>query len=460
MDQPIMKKRGIYGVIVALLVIGVTTLASLLYIDRMQFGNSLQARYQKQLYDLIGNVQNLETDLAKVTVTSSPQSSTLLFGDIWRQAGSAADSINSLPITHTAISETSKFLSQVSDFSYSLVKSGNDGNKLADEDWSKLESLKNNAAYLRGQLMTLVSEMQKGKIIWSEIRYKGGKILGKAQVNVVDQKFSNIQKSMVQTPTLIYDGPFSENVLNITPKVTAEPVVTLDAAKQKVTDIIGKNMIKETGSYSSKGDGNISVYPFYVILKNRDRNSPVNIDISKNGGHLVYMLDSRGVHKPVIDVKKAINIGLNYLNNKGYKNMIPSFSQKSDNTLIVNYVLTQTIGTATAVLYPDQIKVKIALDNGDVIGFDAQKYLTAHAMRKLSSPKLSVSQARSKASPKIKVTNSRLVLIPLLSTREVLCYEFVGRKDDSTFAVYINANTGKEENILQIIDTPDGQLAI
>lgn len=460
MDQPIMRKRGIYGVIVALLVIGVTTLACLLYIDRMQFGNRLQGRYQKQLYDLIGNVQNLETDLSKVAVTSSPQSSTLLFGDIWRQAGAAADSINSLPITHTAISQTSKFLSQVSDFSYSLVRSGTDGNKLTDGDMSKLESLRNNAAYLRGQLMNVVSEMQKGRITWSEIRYEGGKILGKAQTNIVDQKFSEIQKTMQQTPTLIYDGPFSENVLNITPKVTVEPAVTIDAAKQKVIDIIGKDNIKEIGSYSSKGDGSIPSYPFYVILKNRNKNSPVDIDISKNGGHLVYMLDSRVVRQPVVDVKKAISIGLNYLNNKGYKDMIPSFSQKSDNTLVVNYVLTQPVGNKTAVIYPDQIKVKIALDNGDIIGFEAQKYLTAHTMRKLPAPKLSVSQARAKASSRIQVTNSRLVLIPLLSTREELCYEFVGRKDAGTFAVYINADTGKEENILQIIDTPDGQLAI
>lgn len=460
MDQPIMKKRGIYGVIVALLVIGVTTLACLLYIDRMQFGNSLQARYQKQLYDLIGNVQSLETDLSKVGVTSSAQSSTLLFGDIWRQAGAAADSINSLPITHTAISQTSKFLAQVSNFSYSLVRSSNDGNKLTDDDWNKLESLRNNASYLRAQLMSLESEMQKGKITWSEIRYEGGKILGKAQTNIVDKKFADIQKSVQQPPTLIYDGPFSENVLNITPKVTVEPVVTIEQAKQKVIDAIGRDKIKEIGSYSNKGDGNIPSYPFQVILKNRDKNRPISIDISKNGGHLIYMLDSRVVRQPAIDTKKAIGIGLNYLNKNGYKDMIPSFSQRSDNTLVVNYVMTQSIGSSNAVIYPDQIKVKIALDNGDVIGFESQKYLTAHTMRKLSSPKLSVTQARAKASSKIQVTNSRLVLIPLLSSREVLCYEFIGRKDASTFAVYINANTGKEENILQIIDTPDGQLAI
>jgi germination protein YpeB len=104
--------------------------------------------------------------------------------------------------------------------------------------------------------------------------------------------------------------------------------------------------------------------------------------------------------------------------------------------------------------------VKIALDKGDIIGFEGEKYLVSHTDRKLPKAKISVDQARLKASSKMQVTNSRLALIPLLSSREVFCYEFAGKKDDTTYVVYINAENGNEENILQIIDTPDGQLAM
>lgn len=460
MDEPIMRKRGIYGVIVAILVVGVTTLASLLYIDRMQLGNRLQGRYQKELFDLIGNVQNLETDLYKVSVTSSPQQSVLLFGDIWRQAGRAADRVNSLPITHVAISETSKFLSQVSDFSFALLKLQNRGEKLTEEEMNNLEALRNNAGYLGQQLFALQNEMDEGKIGWSEIRYEGAKILGQAQTNLMDSKFTEIDKQMQQHPTLIYDGPFSENVLNITPKVMVEHEITFEDAKQRVIDFIGSDKIGEIGTYSEQGDGRVPVYAFYVIVKGRDKNSPVDIDISKNGGHVVYMLDTRDVGQPTIDVKKAIDIGLKFLNDKGFKDMIPTFSQRSDNILVTNYVYTQNNGDANVVIYPDQIKVKVALDNGEITGVEAEKYLVAHSIRNLPKAKLSVGEARAKASTKMQITNTRLSLIPLLSTREVFCYEFVGKKDDTTFVVYINAENGNEENILQIIDTPDGQLAM
>lgn len=460
MNQPVMRRRGVYGVIVAILVVGVTTFASLLYIDRMQFGNRLQGRYQKELYDLIGNVQNLETALSKVTVTASLQQSTILFGDIWRQAGSAADRINSLPITHVAISETSKFLSQVSDFSYALLKLQNRGEKLTDEEMKNLEALKNNAAYLGQRLYVLQNEMEDGRVRWSEIRYEGAKILGGAQTNLIDSKFADIDKQMQQHPTLIYDGPFSENVLNITPKVMVEPQVTMEQAKQKVMDFIGSDRIKEIGTYSDKGDGRIPVYPFYVVLKDRDNSMPIDIDISKNGGRVVLMLDTRNVGQPTIDVKKAIDIGLKFLSDKGFEDMIPTFSQRSDNILVTNYVYTQNNGDANVVIYPDQIKIKVALDNGDIVGVEAEKYLVAHTMRNLPRAELTVEQAREKASSKIQITNTRLTLIPLLSKREVFCYEFVGKKDDTTFVIYINAENGNEENILQIIDTPGGQLAM
>lgn len=460
MDQPIMRKRGIYSVIVAILVVGVTTFGCLLYIDRMQFGNRLQGRYQKELYNLIGNVQNLETDLSKVSVAASTQQSTLLFGDIWRQSGAAADRINSLPITHVAISQTSKFLSQVSDFAYSLVRNQNNGSTLKDDEWKTVSSLRENAVYLKDQLYGLQKEMEDGNIKWSEIRNEGTKILGTAQANIIDTKFTDIDKEVQKHPSLIYDGPFSENVLNITPKVTVEATVTIEQAKDKVAEIIGKDRIQEINNYSSTGDGKVPTYPFSVTLKDRDKNSSVFIDISKNGGHLVYMLDSRTVGQETIDVKKGIDIGLKFLGDKGFDNMVPSFSQKSDNTLVVNYIYFQNNGQSNVLIYPDQVKIKIALDNGDIIGVEAEKYFTAHTKRTLPKAKLSAEEARAKANPNMEVKNTRLAVIPQPSQKEIFCYEFVGKLNDGLYVVYINAENGNEEDILQIIDTPGGQLAL
>ena len=43
---------------------------------------------------------------------------------------------------------------------------------------------------------------------------------------------------------------------------------------------------------------------------------------------------------------------------------------------------------------------------------------------------------------------------------EVLCYEFKGTINDKTVLVYINAETGKEENIFILVDDINGMLTI
>lgn len=460
MELPIERKRIMYSVIAALLVVFVTTLATLLYIERTQYGNKLQGRYQKELYDLMDNVQNLDTDLAKVSVVSSPQQSTLIFGDIWRQAGAATDRINSLPVIHTAISEASKFLSQVSGFAYSIVKNRSNGQGISDDQWKTVSELRKNASYLKGQLLSLQREMEDGNITWTDISYEGSRILGSSQDNITDGIFTDISQEIQKYPSLIYDGPFSEDVLNITPRVTAEPVITMEQAKAKLNDIFGSGKIAKISTYSSKEGGSIGAYPFQVTLKGRNENAPIYIDISKNGGHVIYMLDTRDVGQQSMDIKKAIDLGLKYLESLGLKDMTPLYTQRTYNTIVANYVYTQTGGNQSTLIYPDQVKLKIALDNGEIIGVEAQKYFTSHASRSIPKPALTAADARGKVSRNLTITNTRLAVIPLSSQKEVFCYEFIGKAGGSTYIVYINAENGSEEDILQIIDTPGGQLAL
>ena len=53
-----------------------------------------------------------------------------------------------------------------------------------------------------------------------------------------------------------------------------------------------------------------------------------------------------------------------------------------------------------------------------------------------------------------------LAIIPTEWKTELFCYEFKGKVDDTEFLVYINAENGNEENILVIINTPNGTLTM
>ena len=69
-------------------------------------------------------------------------------------------------------------------------------------------------------------------------------------------------------------------------------------------------------------------------------------------------------------------------------------------------------------------------------------------------------EARERVSESLEILSVRLALIPKTATTETLCYEFKGRLNDADFIVYINAVTGDEEEIFEIINSDEGQLVV
>ena len=123
--------------------------------------------------------------------------------------------------------------------------------------------------------------------------------------------------------------------------------------------------------------------------------------------------------------------------------------------LTVNYAYHQDDVT----MYPDLVKVKIALDNGEILGVESTGYLNSHRdKRELPQDLITEEQAKEKVNTKLEIKSSGLAVIPTKWNTEILCYEFKGNTGENDFIVYINAQTGEEEDILMIINTPEGTL--
>ena len=78
--------------------------------------------------------------------------------------------------------------------------------------------------------------------------------------------------------------------------------------------------------------------------------------------------------------------------------------------------------------------------------------------RTFTKAKISIEEAKSKLNKSLEITSEGMAIIPTEWKTEILCYEFKGKIDDTDFLVYTNVETGREENILVIIDTPNGIL--
>ena len=165
---------------------------------------------------------------------------------------------------------------------------------------------------------------------------------------------------------------------------------------------------------------------------------------------------NRDIAAEVISNEDANKIGMDYLSSHGFENMKETYFLKQDGVLTINYAATQD----DVVLYPDLVKLKVALDNGEILGLETSGYLNSHTKRDIATPKISIEDAKKTLNKDLQIESEGLAMIPTEWNTEVLCYEFKGKVDDNEFLVYINAENGREENILVIIDTPNGTLTM
>lgn len=424
------------------------------YTEKKQYQTFLQNNYQRNFRELVTNVENIRLLLDKVEVSASPNQSNLLMSQTWMQSYSAAENLGQLPITHVALSKTEKYLNQVADYSYSLSRQNAQNKLIDDKQMEQLDKLRDYSGYLLELLHGMEEDVAQGNIRFGEVRKQGRLTLKKASKSAVEVKFGNLEDKFNDYPTLIYDGPFSDTVVEGNPKGELGEAVNLEKAKEVARKFVGADKAGKIVETTS-GKGRIQTYGLEVIPKDGDRSKSVNIDITKKGGHPVWMLDPRVIPEEKLTEKQAGDIAQKFLKEQGFGNLAETYYLKNDNTSTITFIGVTDNGT---LVYPDLMKVKVALDNGDVVGFDAQQYLMSHRKRDIPKPKLAEADARKKVSQKLKVERVKLAIIPMPGNKEQLCYEFKGKYKDNDYFVYINADNGNEENILRIIKDEGGTL--
>lgn len=446
-----MKKNYLYGILIILIIISIV-LGYFLYKEKNEYAITTQNQYNFALYELIDYVQDLENYLAKATITSTPEHGAETLTKVWREANLAQVYLAQLPISSNELSNTSKFLNQVSEYSYSLSRKNIYNEELSQEDLDNLKELHEYSKELKNTLNQLVTDMNEGRISWKELTKDTKTAFAQQVDNLSATTFSNIDENFGEYAGLIYDGAFSEHMESAEKKGLTGEEIDEENAKKIAKEFIGEDRIKEFNSNGLIENGNIQVYDFNAKI-NDDGNN-LTISISKKGGHIVNMNYNREVTAEVISQEDANEKGKEFLNSREILNMKPTYYLKEGGIVTINYAYEQNGVT----IYPDLIKVKVALDNGEILGVETTGYLNNHTERTFTTAKISMEEAKSKLNKNLEITSEGMAIIPTEWKTEILCYEFKGKIDDTDFLVYTNVETGREENILVIIDTPNGIL--
>lgn len=411
--------------------------------------------YNMSFYEVVDFVENVKVYLAKSLISNSPEHGASTLTHLWREAGMAQTYLAMLPLESQELEGTEKFLNQVSDYSYSLADKCIRGENLNDDDLNNLEMLYEYSTNLSNTLNQLATDLSSGVISWDEIKKENTVgLTQQVSSSMFSDSFSSLEENFHEYEGLIYDGAFSEHIVSVEKKGLVGEEIDEKTAQNKAIEFLGQDRISEISLLGFYENASIPVYSFDAKIK--DSNMIINISVSKKGGHIVYMTADRDVLEEKLNYEDADAIAKKFLAERGFENMKETYYLNEGGILTINYAYDEQ----GVVMYADLIKVKVALDNGEILGIETTGYLNSHYERQIDTNWVSVEQAKENLNPDLNIESEGMAMIPTEFQTEILCYEFKGKIGETDYLVYVNAVTGVEEDILVIVNTPNGVLTM
>lgn len=437
----------------AFLILGGFTIRG--YSETARYRWLLQTQYQHSFAELTTAVSELDSALQKGVFATSPCLLSTLLTQIYGKAMTAQLALGGMPYSFVELEQTASFVAKTGDYALSLSRSSTFNEGLNEGELKGLSDLAALSASLSQTLQNLQSEIYGGSlnmedVIAAQLRLSQEKESGEKAV--AGQSFQDMESEFPELPSLIYDGPFSEHLTGRSPlALEGLPYVDESAAAAAAGEFLG--IPPENFTLLSGGEG---AMPTWGLSAQRGEGE-VYVEVSQIGGKVVTIFTSYPAGDAQISSEEAVGVAAEFLVNHGYHDMADTYWIVEDNKITVNFCSTMD----DVLIYPDLIHVTVALDSGDIVGFNANGYLTNHTQRELPLGIVTPEIARDKVAGSLTVLSSRMALIPSEGEHEVLCVEFKCQtQDDRHIIVYVNTLHGEEEKILLLLEDESGTLVI
>ena len=403
----------------------------------------LSHRYQAALEELTSGIDNIAVTLEKSMYAGTSGGMCGLTGELELQAGAVETAISALPLDQEGIGAVSKFVSQVSDFASVLLRKAVNGSDITTEERKSLSSLAETAKTLSTRLDEALSTYNSADN-WQ--RGINDALAGVKTEEELSASVEEMAKQLSDSPTLIYDGPFSDHIEERSSQMLASAEeINEEQAKNIAAEYCGVSA--EELEFTSEEHGKMPSYHF--------GNDNISISVTKRGGFVSYFRKDRDINGSSVKYEQALIKAKTFLENKNLKEFSPTYYYTEENMCVINFAYTQN----GVICYPDLIKVGVALDDSEILFYEARGYIMNHSARTLSTPLYTEQQAAAVLSPRLKYKSVNKAIIPSGGQNELYCYEFLceGLKGEEVL-VYVNTQSLYEENILILLKTDGGTL--
>lgn len=425
------------------------------YARAEDYRRQLDNGYRQAFTELTTAAGELDAALEKVTYATTPALFATLCAQAYATAQAAQSALGELPYGNVELEQTAAFFAKAGDYAMAMARGTNGEGVCTDENRETLRGLAAAAGELSATLQELQLQLDGGALHPEDVAAVEARLAAAAEDGgqiTGGSAFQTVEADFPQVPTLIYDGPFSEHLSSRTPQMLEGlPQVTEEEARRAAAAFAG--LRAEVFTPTSDGAGNLPAWGFSALVDGGE----LYVEITKQGGQVLQMLSSRPVGEAALSRKEGVEQAAAFLEEHGYRDMAPSYFLEGDGILTVHFAPVLD----GVYCYPDLVKVGVALDNGDVVSFEAHGYLMKHGAREPAAPAVPADEAAERVDTSLTVLSRQLALIPTGGEYEVLCHEFKCQNADGGHVlVYVNAATGQQERILLLLEDENGTLVI
>ena len=416
-----------------------------------QYLRDAENKYMAAFHKLKWTSENIEERTAKLMATNDPQIQESLLADLRVFSAQAVEHMATLPFNTMNTPRITNFLNTLRAVSDEKHHKLSTGQVLDDNDWAQLTELRKQAVFFEAELSNMLGLLANNMIPWRTTVQATSPAQSGQAATPITRAVMTMEEGM-PVPPGEEQALAPEKAELPRPRSDLGPRVDAAAAAEAIRrflDMPLKGDPVQTGVYDPEDtQKGLSLYYFDATKEN---GLTMNFGVSVHGGHVVYMVDGRPVTDKRLQPPELIQKAADMLRRWGFPDVAHVSAVENDGTLVMDFA--PVVGGVA--IHTDMIRVSLAMDNGELVGYDARPYWVNHYNRDLPTPKLTAAEAAARTSPRLTVTGEpRLALIADRRGQERLVWEVPGRVEDQYFRVFVDAADGSEVDLVRAVGDP------
>lgn len=389
---------------------------------------TVHAQYTEKLTDASEKLSYLQRSVSQSLLFQDEAALTTELDNIWRLSSEIRTSIASLPLKDELSNEWMSYLGKIGDQAKQTAQT---------RDYASWRDKMSNVS---SNLKELSNEWAVATTVYYQ--YDGNVNAWESEAADVetDKKLSNV--SSILKDYKESDFPLTQSESDWQKKQELKELNDQEISqKEAITNLQTLLPTLKDATMAVSKSKKDAPYPFYHLQFHEGIRLGY-ADVTKKGGHLLSFLMERPVDNPVMTQEQIYSKAQQYLENMKIDDV--EFVESRENHQAWHLTYARVNPENNALIYGDAIQLKLAKDNGELLGLNAMEYIQKENVKEQVQNPIDWKEF---FTSDIQVQEERLIYTDNGQFEQRLCYEVLAVKKDST-----------EETFRVVVDTENHQV--